>query len=229
MGTSTVSGPFRSANGFQELVNGQWVPVAGSGGGGNPNDIVVSGEIYAGQNNLYGTCNSTCFTVSTNLTMGDIQSSLSSNGKWACFSGYTVEFYQSAQSNPNSSSQAFKYFCLTSYQVANCVCQVTGPYGGFYVLVNNDMGNIDPVPYNINSGCYGPGYLNTYIDWVEPSATFCSVGVITTGRTCSTPADSLSCPAFILFNNSQAFSCGNNGPAIKYTLRLHFDRLINWP
>lgn len=34
MGTSTVSGPFRSANGFQELVNGQWVPVAGSGGGG---------------------------------------------------------------------------------------------------------------------------------------------------------------------------------------------------
>ena len=35
MGTSTVSGPFRSANGFQELdSNGQWVPVAGSGGGG---------------------------------------------------------------------------------------------------------------------------------------------------------------------------------------------------
>lgn len=34
MGTSTVSGPFRSANGFQELVNGQWVPVAGGGGGG---------------------------------------------------------------------------------------------------------------------------------------------------------------------------------------------------
>ena len=32
MGTSTVSGPFRSANGFQELVNGQWVPVAGGGG-----------------------------------------------------------------------------------------------------------------------------------------------------------------------------------------------------
>ena len=34
MGTSTVSGPFRSENGFQELVNGQWVPVAGTGGGG---------------------------------------------------------------------------------------------------------------------------------------------------------------------------------------------------
>lgn len=34
MGTSTVSGPFRSENGFQELVNGQWVPVAGGGGGG---------------------------------------------------------------------------------------------------------------------------------------------------------------------------------------------------
>ena len=34
MGTSTVSGPFRSANGFQELVNGVWTPVSGGGGGG---------------------------------------------------------------------------------------------------------------------------------------------------------------------------------------------------
>lgn len=32
MGTSTVSGPFRSANGFQELVDGQWVPVGGGVG-----------------------------------------------------------------------------------------------------------------------------------------------------------------------------------------------------
>jgi hypothetical protein len=32
MGTSTVSGPFRSENGFQELVNGEWVPVASGGG-----------------------------------------------------------------------------------------------------------------------------------------------------------------------------------------------------
>jgi hypothetical protein len=34
MGTSTVSGPFRSQNGFQELVNGVWTPVGGGGGGG---------------------------------------------------------------------------------------------------------------------------------------------------------------------------------------------------
>jgi hypothetical protein len=33
MGTSTVSGPFRSQNGFQELVNGVWTPVGGGGGG----------------------------------------------------------------------------------------------------------------------------------------------------------------------------------------------------
>jgi hypothetical protein len=35
MGTSTVSGPFRSQNGFQELVNGVWTPVGGGGGGGS--------------------------------------------------------------------------------------------------------------------------------------------------------------------------------------------------
>ena len=46
MGISTVSGPFRSQNGFQELVNGQWVPVAGSGGGGNPNDMVVILDLF---------------------------------------------------------------------------------------------------------------------------------------------------------------------------------------
>jgi len=34
MGTSTVSGPFRSQNGFQELVNGVWTPIGGGGGGG---------------------------------------------------------------------------------------------------------------------------------------------------------------------------------------------------
>lgn len=33
MSNSTVSGPFRSENGFQELVGGVWVPVGGGGGG----------------------------------------------------------------------------------------------------------------------------------------------------------------------------------------------------
>jgi len=40
MGTSTVSGPFRSENGFQELVNGVWTPVGGGGGGGITTIIV---------------------------------------------------------------------------------------------------------------------------------------------------------------------------------------------
>lgn len=40
MGTSTVSGPFRSQNGFQELVNGVWTPV-GSGGGGGSNNVTI--------------------------------------------------------------------------------------------------------------------------------------------------------------------------------------------
>jgi hypothetical protein len=44
MGTSTVSGPFRSQNGFQELVNGVWTPVGGGGGGG-PTVIVADVDV----------------------------------------------------------------------------------------------------------------------------------------------------------------------------------------
>ena len=40
MGISTVSGPFRSQNGFQELVNGVWTPVSGGGGGLVPVPLV---------------------------------------------------------------------------------------------------------------------------------------------------------------------------------------------
>lgn len=41
MGTSTVSGPFRSQNGFQELVNGVWTPVGSGGGGGGGGDLAI--------------------------------------------------------------------------------------------------------------------------------------------------------------------------------------------
>lgn len=40
MGISTVSGPFRSENGFQELVNGVWTPVSGGGGGGGSSTVI---------------------------------------------------------------------------------------------------------------------------------------------------------------------------------------------
>lgn len=43
MGISTVSGPFRSKNGFQQLdENGQWVPVTGGGGGGSNTAIIFN-------------------------------------------------------------------------------------------------------------------------------------------------------------------------------------------
>ena len=44
MAESTVSGPFRSENGFQQLdENGEWVPVTGGGGGGVTSIIAGSG------------------------------------------------------------------------------------------------------------------------------------------------------------------------------------------
>jgi hypothetical protein len=46
MGTSTVSGPFRSQNGFQELVNGVWTPVGGGGGGGGGYTFVSLNDDY---------------------------------------------------------------------------------------------------------------------------------------------------------------------------------------
>lgn len=64
MGTSTVSGPFRSANGFQELVDGVWTPVSGGGGGGglayqvinrveDPQTIVLPENPATGDTYLY--------------------------------------------------------------------------------------------------------------------------------------------------------------------------------
>jgi len=57
MGTSTVSGPFRSANGFQELVNGEWVPVAGGGGFVPIHLYNQDGPVYGAADNRYSNNN----------------------------------------------------------------------------------------------------------------------------------------------------------------------------
>jgi hypothetical protein len=60
MGTSTVSGPFRSQNGFQELVNGVWTPVGGGGGGGGGGVVDVITLVDDSQAGAFAgfTCNS---------------------------------------------------------------------------------------------------------------------------------------------------------------------------
>jgi hypothetical protein len=58
MGTSTVSGPFRSQNGFQEWNGTAWVPVAGGGGGGGVTYIQLVGDypsVYGDTDNRYST------------------------------------------------------------------------------------------------------------------------------------------------------------------------------
>lgn len=46
MAESTVSGPFRSENGFQQLdENGEWVPVTGGGGGGGVTSVIAGSGV----------------------------------------------------------------------------------------------------------------------------------------------------------------------------------------
>jgi len=56
MGTSTVSGPFRSQNGFQQLVNGVWTPVGSGGGGGGVTFVYLANDVNeAVPDNRYST------------------------------------------------------------------------------------------------------------------------------------------------------------------------------
>ena len=234
MGISTVSGPFRSQNGFQELVNGVWVPVAG-GGGGNPNDIVVTNTIYPNDGtNTYGAptgCSpfgpgySSCFFVDTGITMQEIQDSFSSNGKWTCFSGYELTW--AAFNNPaaNCFNDAVGAACSSSplqvIQTANCVRADCG----FYVVAS-----VDPL-----TGCQ-VGYPNAYAATCPNYFNNCysiggidSCGFLQTSKYCWIPGDSLSCTAKLFTALSGGGTCGSPYPAIQYTLRLKFDRLVNWP
>lgn len=226
MGISTVSGPFRSANGFQELVNGVWTPV--SGGGGNPNDIVVSGKIYPNDGtNIWGAPTScspfgpsygNCFFVDTGFTMQEIQDSLASNGKWACFSGYEM-VVQLNTSTPNPDTN-YQMSCVTgwSVQTANCVYNNAGNY----ILASiNSCGNRCPP----TSQMYNTPY---YFD-MQWSSNFISDGTLMAGLYCACtgfPGDSLSCTAKLFLYSYNAGLCGLPFPAVQYNFRLKFDRLV---
>lgn len=70
MGISTVSGPFRSANGFQQLdENGVWVPVTGGGGGGS-NIILIPDNSIPTELPVLDVGEAVSYTIAFNNTTG---------------------------------------------------------------------------------------------------------------------------------------------------------------
>jgi hypothetical protein len=218
MGTSTVSGPFRSQNGFQELVNGVWTPVGG-GGGGNPNDIVITTTLNSNADWLTPT--SSIFTVDLGVPMQTIKDSVESGGKWACFSGFDmVANVRSAL----STSGSYTYWLTettTNVQIVNAVC----PYSVCYnelVFFSSDCGSVTAYPTSgtSNSYCFG----NTCAG-APGMPTFTSCGYIATGYYGYVSGLDLACPAKIFLQMSGVGTCGNPWPVVQVVTTLHFN---NW-
>jgi hypothetical protein len=224
MGTSTVSGPFRSQNGFQELVNGVWTPVGG-GGGGNPNDIVVTQEITAPAD-WYG---GNCFSIDTGVSAQTIQDSLASNGKWACFSGYEFTLFTHSGDGVSPSYRGWIVYEGNNTQIANCVAYESCG-GGYYCLGywRSDCGSFGLYPeteYSPN-GVGNAGRVGNYCALGYPTLNSC--GMLATGVYCGSSyglpsGNSLACPMNIFVWMTGAGQCGNPLPLIKAVVTLKFN------
>jgi hypothetical protein len=224
MGTSTVSGPFRSQNGFQELVNGVWTPVGG-GGGGNPNDIVVTREVTTSADWFAGNC----FLINTGISAQTIQDNLASGGKWTCFSGYDITIYSHTAESVSPAYSGWFVCSGNNTQIVNCVKYECGG-GGFYCLAywNSVCGGVTQYPttqFN-PSGVAGAGCFGNYCDMGYPAFNDC--GILATGMYCGIcyglpSGDSLACPMQISMRMVGAGSCGNPLPLVKAVVTLKFN------
>lgn len=181
MGTSTVSGPFRSANGFQELVNGQWVPVAGGGGGGGvPNTCLVQVPINIDCAYDYPGFYSATMKLDLPFTVQEVGDSIASGGTWAKLSGYSVDLTIMRYPRAGTPFANECYWWGKSYMystssgpfialVANASVYDGGSYG--YCLipsVSNPTGYEKPPvvtygPSDLTSSCMSINYWNPNI------------------------------------------------------------------
>jgi hypothetical protein len=191
MGTSTVSGPFRSQNGFQQLVNGVWTPVGGGGGGGGVVDVItLADESAAAQIGFTANAYSTDISSSTptgpsagniiqlpSLDIGQavLVNCASSPGSFKCW----------ALQMPNIAGIDFSYMYNGLGNIVYTVPYGPGANPEFLVLQSISGNPFSPTPglfflYTVGST---PFYIARVENWIAPGfgpiAIFNIVGNIT--------------------------------------------------
>ena len=203
MGTSTVSGPFRSANGFQELVNGQWVPVAG-GGGGVPNTCLVQVPINIDCTVYTGFSGSeVAMKLELPFTVQEVTDSIASGGVWSKFSGYQFDVMMTRYPRAGTPLSSCCFFWEYAFSFSDCFgphgvlmvnpTVINGQYGyTLYTSCNNPIGSSLPPVSSFSLNCCMGGGLNGF-------PTISSIqGQLDTGScgspfSCETSPDSFFC------------------------------------
>lgn len=203
MGTSTVSGPFRSANGFQELVNGVWTPVAGGGGsGGVANTCLVQIPINIDCTYFSPFSGSASMKLDLPFTVQEVTDSIASGGVWSKYSGYSLDMtitrYPRAGTPLANACNWWSYAFTYSNSVSpiqtlmvNPTVVDNGQYGySLYTSCANPFGSPQPSPsLGGLSTCMGGGSSGfPYIQYVNEALITGSCG---SPFGCGTSPDSL--------------------------------------
>jgi hypothetical protein len=191
MGTSTVSGPFRSQNGFQQLVNGVWTPVGGGGGGGGVVDVITLVDENGGAQ-VGLACNSYSQDVSSSTPTGPsagniIQLPSMDVGQAVLvnFVAYGGSFKCWALQMPNIAGIDFSYMYNGDGNIVYTVPYGSGASPGVLLLESRSGTPFDPNPglFFLYTTGSTPFYIARVGNWIAPGfgpiALFVLIGNIT--------------------------------------------------